>query len=944
MRVRSPVLILLLIALAPARADASQQEQFRYWNSSWNFDDIDLADLSAKVAALGIDLPVAMRGRASVNLTVGVPWNAMRTAKAYRIVGNIRGTDVNIDTLRLRRLSANVKYADGVLTLPTLSLEQADGQINGTVRAELIPRGDFNGKFRAETFDIRAVTSLLAKFKVIPQNVAMRGSVGFDVQAAGKVDQISDFTKWNGSGTASVRSLQIARGQPALPPVSGTIDRVTMTNGSLAIEGLRLRADQESELWVRGNGRIPLSENGDFLVNLSANDFDYGSFVDIWWPGAEAAVRGKVDFAVRGTARFVAGLPKNFNLNARVASPNMSVLGLKLGLIEHEVRIDSGEVVVRRLGTSTLPRAGSAIESIRLNYTLDEQRLVGESLDAAVLGGRVSGRVEVARVPEGRHEADLSWSNISPKLETTLPFASRPTTLGGTSSGSFKWNSLAQDLRDPAKQRGRIALRLNDFSAKDQKLGDVTAEIVLADKSVSVTADGEILGGRLSVKTTSPLPDSTTWKELSRRIAIGMLHIDRASIQRVSRFYSPASQHLDGEISAAVRNDGSGPVQLAVGLRRVTASGKTLVDRALIRGTLTDGDLRLQQLTGTYAGGSLSGSGDWHQSGVRSIRIRLTGCDAGRMLLPISNASGDWLSGRASASLNITSSASDWRSRIRVTGSADLRDGALLGASVGDVHSTLIGQMTLDSLQWSVNFHKVSALFANGRGQGQLALKSGAARGFNLDSDWRLTHVNFRDVLADSIGRSTFGRADLTGAISLNGRNIRSANDLEGRFRFQLGGTDASAVPGIPTASNFLGATGLAGVRFTDGRAVGRISRGVARIEECVLTSPSLGFEADGTVNLASGRLALDAVLATGNFRGQTSILRQTFRPRVVDAIGIGAVNQILSDRTVVFEMRGNPRSPIVRLMPGETLRANAQSVAVRQLTGALTAGTILAP
>jgi hypothetical protein len=315
-------------------------------------------------------------------------------------------------------------------------------------------------------------------------------------------------------------------------------------------------------------------------------------------------------------------------------------------------------------------------------------------------------------------------------------------------------------------------------------------------------------------------------------------------------------------------------------------------------------------------------------------------------LLPVSNSADDWLGGRISGTAVVTSDSNDPRNRIRITGSADLRDGLLFGVPIGDVHSPYTTTLTPRYFEWLIDFDHMQTAVAGGRGEGRLVLRSavGHRKGLDLESNWRLTHVNFRDILRRGAGTALVGRGDVTGTVTLAGKNVRSEKDLVGQFRFQLGGTDAGAVPGIVSAGSFIGAAGIPSTRFRTGHAYGRIGRGVARIEDAVLTAPTLGFEADGIVDLSSGRLDINAVLATGNFQGQTSILRQTLRPQVVDTIGLGTVNQILSDRTVVFGMKGNVRSPIVQLNAGETLRANAYSIAVRQLSTAVTAGTVLAP
>ena len=97
-----------------------------------------------------------------------------------------------------------------------------------------------------------------------------------------------------------------------------------------------------------------------------------------------------------------------------------------------------------------------------------------------------------------------------------------------------------------------------------------------------------------------------------------------------------------------------------------------------------------------------------------------------------------------------------------------------------------------------------------------------------MESDWRVNHVDFESLLHTYVGTSTIGRGDLTGDFALNGRDITTARDLSGRYHVRLGGTDATAVPGLSAAGSLLGATSLGGTRFKAGE-----SRGESFVEIC---------------------------------------------------------------------------------------------------------------
>ena len=56
----------------------------------------------------------------------------------------------------------------------------------------------------------------------------------------------------------------------------------------------------------------------------------------------------------------------------------------------------------------------------------------------------------------------------------------------------------------------------------------------------------------------------------------------------------------------------------------------------------------------------------------------------------------------------------------------------------------------------------------------------------------------------------------------------------------------------------------------------------------------------------------------------------------------IGSVNRLLSDRTIVIQMVGPTRDPVIRLMTGETLRANVRRFALQEALGLVIADSVL--
>jgi hypothetical protein len=280
---------------------------------------------------------------------------------------------------------------------------------------------------------------------------------------------------------------------------------------------------------------------------------------------------------------------------------------------------------------------------------------------------------------------------------------------------------------------------------------------------------------------------------------------------------------------------------------------------------------------------------------------------------------------------------------VRFNGSIAVDNGTSFGIPLGDAHSSFNGQFSAAPLRWRVCFPAIRASLARGRVQGEIdfASSSSGRSGFHMSSDWRMTHVDFENLLSTYIGTSTIGRGNLTGDLSLSGRDISSSRDLIGRYRVRLGGSDATAVPGLSAAGSLLGATSLAGVRFTTGESNGQIRRGKLVIENMTMSADQLAVTATGQVGLDNRQLDVLMVLATGNFQGQNQLLNTGVSQILLDQVPIAQFNRIVSDRTLVFRLVGPTRDPIIRLLPAETLQANARRFVIQEALGLVIADSL---
>jgi hypothetical protein len=949
-RLRPPTrLILALIFLVSLGGPLSaQQRQYRYWTTQWSFEDIDVGVLVNRLKLIGLELPVALSGRATVQFDVSVPLNALRTGRAYKLDGKLTATDFRVDQLQLESFQADVDFRDGELTLSEVRVDQASGgALNGEALAQMLPRGDFRASLSADAFRLEPVIGLLSKLKVLASPAVQGGVVTGQLEASGQVNEVGDPLAWEARGEVAVSGMTTER---ALP-LNADLDGLQLANRRLEIAELHVTSPALPQFLVRGDGSVDLGQPVSFSLDVTSNDLPADDLVRLFADPAQPWIEGKLDLA--GTAQ--GSLPAEeqapeIRVDLAVASPALRLFGVHLGTIEHDLRVTPERFrLTPRAETGSETVSNLTVRSVSADYRWAEQAFEVEQLRASIFDGELSGGGSLARSDTGRHQLEATWNDIAPEVTVRLPAASRPAPIVATTSGTIDWTVPADQLAQPFAHRGRIEAQIEDLRVSGQRIGEAQVDVAISEAGLQAEGSASAFGGDVAFRTRSPANPQTSWRELPWRVISGRWAFTDLALGEMLRLGGQRGR-LDGTLAGKAEvgiESGWPSLRAAAELRLESLSADgVLVARQLQAVLRADRrGLELESLRGTYAGGQLQAQGTWApQSGQRMVRFRLTGADGNRLLLPISPAAASWLGGNVSGRGTLAGAGEGIFDEIRVQGRASVDNGTTFDMPFGDAHSPFLVQWQNRSSRWMVDFPVVQSSLAGGRVRGSLAFDGAAARGsgFDLDSQWRLGHVDFESLLAAYVGTPTVGQGDLTGRLRIEGDRIRTARDLKGRFDVRLGGTDATAVPGLSATGALLGATSLAGTRFTEGVALGRIDRGALQLKTVTLVSDRMGVQGGGRVGLLDQRLDIQAILSTGNFQGQDAVLNLVGLQDLVTAVPLGQINRLLSDRTIVFQLVGTTRDPIVRLLTAETVRANARRFAVQEALGVIAADSLL--
>ncbi|OYP37722.1 AsmA-like C-terminal region-containing protein [Rhodopirellula sp. MGV] len=939
-QVRLTILAAALLAtglLGSSKSCLAQAPNYRYWTTDWSFEDIEVGKLASRLERLGIEIPVAVDGNVTVKFEVSVPLNALRTGKAYKIHGTVSGQNVRSDQLIFDSLRAVLDFRDGKLTLQELDAKQGQGKIAGNASMELIPRGNFAGNLTLSELKTDAVFDLLEKFGGDWAKAWSIATIDGQVNVKGRATDLNAPLKWDITGKVAAKNVQYG---PKLN-FDVSVPSIQVKQQRVDIGGAVVESKSTPPFKAELAGSMDLANAPKVDLRFTADDFPAGSFTEL--------IDGKIDLQgkVQGT---ISGKPNDnpLQIDAAIASPRLRLAGLDLGRIEHDVVLAPNEV---RL-TPREPIGDSddsvVLRSLKADYAIDDNAFRLTALDAKVFDGSVTGDVTLSTDSFGSHQFDIDWESLAPKLSVQLPIASRPTVLAATTSGKVKWQVPADKLDQPFAHRGNAIVQISQLSAGGEPIGQLMAEARIDGQQLEAAVDGEVLGGRVAIHSTSAATPQASWSELLQRVVIDQFTVKDLSIEQASVLGGQRAGLYSGQLDLTANelslSDSGQPITAEIVLKAVRVANTELIPNLTTLVAIHPDRLAIDSIQGVYAGGRLAGQGTWSTgAGRRTLQLRLTRADGSRMLLPISPDASTWLAGTVSGQVSVTGLGSGPLDKLRITGNAMVDDASTFNLPVGDAHSSLVVTFDSKNLRWTADFPSVKSKLAGGLVSGKLSLSSPASnRGsIDMDSRWRIAHVDFERLLNTYVGTATIGQGDVTGDLTLSGRRIVDARSLRGDFQFRLGGTDASAVPGLSTAGVLLGASSLVGTRFSEGIAVGRIASGAIHLDEVAMLSDRVAVRADGRVGLLDTRMDIGMVLSTGNFQGQDFLVNLVGLSDLLVASPIGQVNRILSDRTFVFDISGTAKTPIVRLLPGESFRATAKRFALQELITISTANSL---
>ncbi len=964
-----------------------QQRQLRYWTTNWSFRDINIGTLARRLSRIGITAPVELDGNVTIEFAVSVPINALRDATAYRIVGTLQSPRLRVESTTLS-LDTGVNYENGVVSLSNLR-----GALLGTGTA---PGATNAGQFQGDaSLRLAGERQRLARIALQIQSVQLPVLTGafaqgseFAVNATGAatgslnwvapVDSITDATTWDAEGQLALQNLSVDN-RPALDLDTGPL---RIEEGRVSVPQLRINVVNVPQAGLSADFNADFRQTRRWSAHVTSQRLPVESVAAVLALEAVPATQGELTLDVTAQGALS---PLDWQVEGELQSPGLTVYGVQLGELNHRLTTDESSFDLRPAVETPLQ---STIRAVRADYAITPEAINLSQINAQLFDGQLEGDFHWSRNPDVVHQANLDWSQLALRWDVGSVTSGIPAELLLRTQGRLAWQAPPESIELPAEHTLRATLTVEDLALAGQSIGNASLQVRAVEGELALRGQGALLGGTFEVNSTSEIPTGVDWSawlngdqsplglpqpagpEEVMPQAEPLSHSGEASSAAGESFVglTPVSgqlrlqgislaragaivRQLTGNGATGVGWTGSGDAVVefdlgspGAGNAVVTRSRISLAEFAINRNLITPAltvDLRtvgdqffFDRVRGNYAGGSVEVAGQWSMTpGPRQLDVSFSRVDAARALMPLTSNAGQWFQGELSGRLRLIGGRV-----LRLTGSLEGSSAELFDFPLGAVRTGLTGVISSGVGGWQLRFPNVRSTVARGRIAGQAVVSSSfSGRSFDLRSSWTARSVDFENLISGLSATRSIGRGNVSGSLTLDGRNIRGASDLTGRFEGTLAGTEASAVPGLSRARSYLGPIGGSSLTFTEGTIRGQIIRGLAIIERLALRSERLRVAANGSIRLDNSRMNIDAVAATGDFSVQNLAWGVAARQLALSASPPLAlllnVNRLINDRTVYLRIGGTPGAPVVRVRPVETLGQNALRYLLQEIT-----------
>jgi hypothetical protein len=845
-------------------------------------------DLAAFVDKLDVKLPFKLAGQLSFDIQASIPTNGPGDKKAYRLKGSANLDWLTLEGLRLEKVAAKVHYTDGILQLdelngnvpksatPNQNAVTPPGTIAGTARAQLFPTGEFQGRLTLQAMPLARLASMVPHGD---ESVAGLFSGGVTLRAP--VDKLTEVKLWQADGTLDAKDLKLFGVRSETFGAA-----VHLMNGELRVTDLKGKLEGGP---VSGKASLTLASPYTFTGQLGLQDVDLSV-----WQRIDPSLR--LPFPVQGRL--------DLGLETRGTMAPFDV--------ESKGRISTQDLTVDRVRLGKVSTA----------WNMNPKRLVLSDLQAALYKGTVTGSATIPFQPKEKGKLDLDFDKLDlTQLAANLP--SLPVRLEGRANGSIQTTIPAVAANAERNWSTVLNLRSPQLKLQGIPAEAVEGSVKYRQKEAEYKLQGKTLGGTFDVEGKIPVsaPAAPSPPKSGGKLRFNEVQLDRLwSVFGIEETLGPLHATIDLELSYQhAENDfptGNGTFTV----RRLRWQDTRFSDEALTgKLELDPKQLRVRQRS-RLLGGEVSSLVllDLQRLDRSRYSLALDGVDLARLLAP-------WPDWAASTRGQLVARVRGFLGNsVTGSGSLSLEDTKLLGINIHEWRLPIDFTYSPSQGMGQLTVQDSSVEFVTGRATGYATLNWGGET--RLDGRLRFLNVDLRHVFQGS-SITTYGSGLLSGQLDATGNDIRSPDDVAYHLDATLQRTQAMQFPVFQQLVPFLFRLNSATV-FQEGTLRGRLTHGVAHIDQLTLKSDAVRLHMDGSVTVPGERVDLSTTVYTGQLVGGACLPGLVGFSATTNQVPVAsqllALTNRLSPFLLHFHVTGSVRAPTVQIQPLSGLSTDA--------------------
>ncbi len=808
--------------------------------------EMEQLNLPQLVAALPPELkqrvpPVT--GQLGLKIDATVPLATVADRTSYKMTGHIHSPAISYEQITLRDVSIPVVYERGTLAVASVKATLGEhGVVEGNAKIPLFTDGEITADVRCEGIAVEDVAERL------PEEIrSVEATVAGTLKVRAPVEQWRDPMAWQMDGNAT--SPQIRFDEQMASDLAGSF---ALRQGELHMSDLQAHW---GDALLKASGSATIASPHAFQARFEVTELDLPRCIQAAEVDLPAEVRGTA--AVQGNA--------------------------KGQLVPLDWRLEgSGQLIESAIGPVEL-------DSPTVAWSITPKQIEVANARVGLFSGEVQLSAQLPLDGQTPGRASGSFRDLNPTSVAAL-LPSQPLEPHGTASGEFE----LMGFEDPATMNGTVEFRGLGVEVEGVSIQQLGGTVEVAKGRVDGEINGRAFGGGLSFHGGVDLAAETPG-------VAGSLTLNAMDASKLVRLFNqPALRPLRAIMDVQMELTAGAPAfepkgEGTVILRDVSWQGSRVTNEVRSRASLTGTSLKIQGVSMGLAGGTVSGEAALRldQPGIGTFRVNLQRVRTERLFAPW-----DQLAEAAKVRLDTTVRGRFAPGRVSGQGEVRLSQGHVAGVPIRDVSSSVRGLIDPARGAGEVHLRLNRGDLAGGQVAGEMNVEFG--RPVSVDGRVKFTNLELQPLAqaVPNISDRLTGR--ISGATTVQGRNLRSLSELSGTYRLSL---SDSPVLQLPVLNALADRNGIASAsqRFSQTEIEGRMNRGSIDIDQMTMSASGIHMFVEGTIS-KRGQLNLDVTADTSELVAVGMVVG-LFRP--ID---------LIRRRLIFLNMGGTAKRPIVTL------------------------------